>query len=1062
MKKKLLGRLLSLTLSASLAVTGFSTPVFAAEIGESLEEADTEAAELFEEEELTCEDEISEGEASSEESDFEEPDLEEPDSEEPDSEEESEEVLVEEEELICEEPADEEETFEEEAAEEAAEETASEEAQGIYYLKFNAGIPEGCLQKELLGYDDGQTVPTEIGEPIVLSGDEFELPGYNLTGWTYIDAKGKKVKVSKPYATIKSLTETPGETFEFTPVWKLGTYTITYDFNGGIYSGKNKFTYKLDSKTVNKQPLLNYVSDGEGFAINTKNPEVVRAGYVFEGWECGSREERCYGGNIFRNMTLKAKWAADTCTVRLDANGGTVYGSVVYNFKTTTDYSFSDWTAERKGYTHKGWMAKVKGKDKTFKLTDTINLRDLDRGEKGVYTITAVWEVNKYSISYDVGEGKIAKAPRFFKTGDGTAIPTPTRPGYKFGGWQVKLHESDEDEGTLVDAKVAGYISDGKLTSIVTDNLTLYASWEVLNYNITFRNADGSYLMGDNGEMVTVDSFNGIWYTDEKDFAIAASIIEESGALGSDVSIAGFAKTENARKPVYNLNVKYSKFLPATYEGEGTEVPVTLYVVPQEKVYRITYQTRGADVKGGVYSFTTGTITKELPIKATAVRKGFVFKGWTVSGEFDRYVIKDSDGYVKAIKAGTDKSIVLVAEYGDVNTYTVTLMPAANDVYDAKGVAIDPKAGVPFIELDSDRFSFDATTYPLHQLITAGEGWKREGYTFGGFYSDPKYKNYAFFAEGLGSGRDSDVKVYARWYPTTHKVDFSTSAYIQRGNKTVKMSQGSLKTTFSGREIVEYGTRDITPKAVKATGYTFLGWKVEGKLSDDSGVVYTDSSKNYVKMIKKTNKVNITLAPVLKEITYKVYVNTNGGSYKDSTGKILVADLVYYSDTLKDVYKNIASGVKKSGYSFGCVSSTKDSKGNIRRGDDIYGYGYGKKQDASVVLNVIWNPVNPSVPTLPKSKIRINGDTLSLASNDSPSLGYSRLVFEYSTDAAFKTDVKSYTWVSVSKDIYGNMIYPSVKITSGRNYYVRVRKEIVDSTGEYFPGKWSSTVMATK
>ena len=1085
MKKKLLGKLLSLTLSAALLTTGFSAPAYAAEtellltdseevMDIQVEEAVEDGEEPYSDEEtveVSPEDEIIIDEITDEESD--ETVVEDfPEEVEEAADEASEESVETSEEEFTEEIQEPSEAASSDASAEEVIDTkdadimvTSEdtEVKGTYNLKFNAGIPAGCLQKKLYGYSDGQIVPTEVGEAIVLSGDEFQLPGYELTGWTYTDSKGKKVKVGKPYATIPALTDKEGETFELTPVWKAGTYTITYDFNGGSSKLKSKVTYKLNETTVKKQPLFNYVPEGDDFVINTKNPEVTRDGYIFAGWDGGSEDERYYGDTTFRNMTLKAKWTAVSYTVKLDANGGKIYGGSVYSFKVTAGDVISDWSADREGYTLKGWKTKVKGKDKTYKVTDSIPIKNLDRSADGVYVLTAVWDVNKYSISYDLNGGSMAKAPKSYKSDDNTAIPDPTKPGYKFSGWQVKVNKNEDNE--LVSTEVDGYLEGGKLPSTARGNLVLSAQWDLLYYNINFKNNDGSDLTTIDGEPVTVSRFTELWYTDTRDFAEAATAIEESGALGDEVSIAGFATTAGAKKPTYKLNVNYSKFLPVTFDGKGNNVPVTLYVVPQDKVHRITYQLSGGDIKGAAYSYTAKNVASDFPIKAVASKKGWKFLGWAATEEYSDYVVRNAAGYVTAIREGADANIVLIAVYGEVNTYSITLMPGASDVKNEKGKLIDPKEGVKYSDGSTVRFSY--SDYG-HLLFSAGKNWTRPGYTFGGFYADSKYKKYAFYAGELGNGKDSNVKVYARWYPTSQKITFDSTATIYRDNVSYKASQSSLKTTFGSTQRVDYGTKDIATKALKLTGYTFKGWKLDGKLSDDSGIEYTDAG--FVKKIKKTNRYDVKLMPVFEELSYKVYVNPNGGTYNNSTAKELVDGKVYYSQTLEDIYEEIVTNVSRSGYSFNCVSATKDSKGSILRSrrysdgfiEEYFCSGLGKKKDQAVVLNIIWNQINPLVPTPAKSSIVISSDTMSLGSNLWPSVGSSRIVFEYSTKADFSTNVKTYTWDSVARDIYGNVILPSVKVTPGKNYYVRARQEVIDSTGKYFPGKWSTAVMATK
>ncbi|WP_022777906.1 InlB B-repeat-containing protein [Butyrivibrio sp. AE3009] len=937
------------------------------------------------------------------------------------------------------------------------------ESFGTYNVTFNLGEPDGCLQKNHYGYGDGEIVALEIGEPIILSGDEFLLPGYELVGWTIKDSTGNTVKtLKKASGTIPSLYEKYGDSFTFTPVWKLGTYTITYDFNGGTSKSKNKVTYKLDSTTVNAQPLLNYVADADdkyGFVINTATPEVTRDGYTFTGWNGGYT--RSYGGNSFNNLTLKANWTANKYTVNWDANGGYLFGESVYSSNYSISTSFNNYKPYRDGYTFKGWKTKVKGKDKTFKATDKIALKDIDRGTDGTYSLTAVWEAEKNKIAYYLAGGTIKKAPKTYKSGEETVIPNPTMDGYKFNGWVVEEYDYEAEEYIYIDAEEAGIIKDGKLTATNTGYIYLEASWSPLYYDITFKNNDGTDLTDTEGNPVTVSGFTGVYYNQTLDFAKAATQIEATGALG-DKGIAGFAVKANAKKPTYKLNVNYYRFLQKSYNGEGTTVPVTLYVVTQEKVNRITYNLNGGKIKNATYTFTAKNVAKDLAIKATAARTGWKFVGWTADEAYDAYVVKNADGYVTAVKAGTAANIVLDAVYADQNKYTITLMPGAADVKNAAGQVVDSKKGEQFTDGETTEFGYTDYTHYLDSVV-----WTREGYYFSGFYTDSKFKKYAYSTAGLGNGKSTNVKVYAKWNPIQVEVEIDDNALVYRGTEPRTVYEGYLNARFSGYNFVKYGTKDLTLKAVKADGYIFKGYKIINEITDDSGIEYTDTTKTYVKKIKKTNKVDIILRPVFEEITYKVMVNPNGGKYNDSTAKALVAEKVYYTQTLDEVYADITAKAKRSGYTIGSVSTTKDYKGNIRQtgiNSDESRFTYFKarlatKQDATVVLNVLWNAVSTDAPVIKAQNTGADGDTISLYSSASPTENYRRVVFEYSTSADFSNNVKSYTWDKLNYTEEGIYEYPTVTVTPGKNYYVRVRQEIIDSTGEYFAGKWSNTVM---
>lgn len=124
--------------------------------------------------------------------------------------------------------------------------------------------------------------------------------------------------------------------------WKQITYTITLNANGGTNGG---------TATVVK---------GRTYTI----PSSSRTGYTFKGWYNGTK---LYSGDIVvtGNITLAAKWTANTYTVTLNANGGSVDSStqtVTYGSTFTLPVPTKD------GYVFVGWYD---AKEHGNKITDS-------------------------------------------------------------------------------------------------------------------------------------------------------------------------------------------------------------------------------------------------------------------------------------------------------------------------------------------------------------------------------------------------------------------------------------------------------------------------------------------------------------------------------------------------------------------------------------------------------------------------------------------------------------------------------------------------------------------
>ena len=127
---------------------------------------------------------------------------------------------------------------------------------------------------------------------------------------------------------------------------------------------------------------------------------------------------------------------------------------------------------------------------------------------------------------------------------------------------------------------------------------------------------------------------------------------------------------------------------------------------------------------------------------------------------------------------------------------------------------------------------------------------KREGYAFGGWYSDES------LTDDWNFGTDTvteDINLYAKWTVCTYTVTFNTNGGSDVDSQTVA-----------------HGGKVTKPEAPTKTGYTFAGW-------------YSDANFN-TPWNFDTNTVsgNMTLYAKWNINQYTVTFNTNGGSDVDS------------------------------------------------------------------------------------------------------------------------------------------------------------------------------------
>ncbi|MCR5671343.1 MAG: InlB B-repeat-containing protein [Butyrivibrio sp.] len=910
-------------------------------------------------------------------------------------------------------------------------------AAGRYNIKLRANLPTASKPEDLRVGTDGQIEAVNFAEPFFLTGSEFRLDGYTLTGWTYKNAKGKTVTL-KPAAKLVNLTKENDKTIEISAKWKATSYTLKYDLNGGSVPKKTATTvkYSVNDTTRKGVPFLNYKeSEGSFVMADVAEQTVKRRGYKFLGWDV---EGGYYGKDRFSNMTVKAIWDPNPYMVRLDPNGGELNGStdVFEDFITIRNaIDLSRYTPVKKGYTLSRWTATtVDGKTKTYKPSAVVWMKDLAFDEGGQsFTLKAKYTPDSNKLVYNLYGGSInKKAPKTYVTDSdkNKAIPVPVKAGHTFLGWNVYNGDPDKDGVLLFDA----IGSDNKIKSGLSGTLYLNAAWDENKYNIEFYSNDGKTAFSE-------AKISKIGYSGVVNFTDTAVSIEATDGFSG--SIKGFATSAKSKKVSYELRRDYSKIGGKAKDGET----IKLYVVGQAKVYRITYDLNGGTLKNALYEYKTPTAKAGLKLKTTATKKGFTFKGFTCADE--ESVVTNKDGYVTAIRQGAKKDLTLTAVFDNEVSYTITAMPNAGDVVD-KYDKVDAKKGVAF--------EFNGKTkFPISNKSSAKElnnylGWSRQGYEFKGFATDKNGKNMIKYLGGLPYNKKNEATVYAIWSVNSNTLVYHERGYIYRdGVQEGDLPERRLGVKFSGTVNYKYGKEVTLKKAPKATGFTFKGWKVLEYYSDkDFKVIYTDKTRKFVKAIAKDNTAKkVVVAPVYEMNYRNLYVNPNGGTYKGSKKKQFVRK-IYYTYGIPYIDDDLS----RSGYEFDYLSTTKNAKGKVTSSEDLF-----KKSKTSVTLNVIWRKVSIAKPTVAAD---IFGKDMSI-SLGAVEQATSRQYYEiqYSTNVGFTYNVKTIT-LKENDWTGGKLKSISATVVPGKDYYLRARMLRKDSTGGFTSGAWSTVARASR
>ena len=327
------------------------------------------------------------------------------------------------------------------------------------------------LNPDTLGSDGMKVVTLDLGggtlgnssediQIIVKTGSEFTAPasdgmtrpdGDAGSFFMWLDGNGNSYE---PGDSV------PADVTTLTVQWTAPTYAVTLHANGG---------------TINSGNVTEYTY-GAGATLPT---DVTRTGYTFKGWY---DNENLTGSPVTAisntetgNKEYWAKWEANTYTVTLNTNGGTINSGNVTGYTygvgatlpTADDMTYT-------GYTFKGWYD-----NEGLTGFPVTAISDTETGNKEYW---AKWEANAYTVTLNTNGGTINNGNvTEYTYGAGATLPTAddmTYTGHTFVGWY--------DNENLTGSPIAA------IGGTETGNKEYWAKWEANTYTVTFYPNGGS------------------------------------------------------------------------------------------------------------------------------------------------------------------------------------------------------------------------------------------------------------------------------------------------------------------------------------------------------------------------------------------------------------------------------------------------------------------------------------------------------------------------------------------------------------------------------------------
>lgn len=238
----------------------------------------------------------------------------------------------------------------------------------------------------------------------------------------------------------------------------------------------------------------------------------------------------------------------------------------------------------------------------------------------------------------------------------------------------------------------------------------------------------------------------------------------------------------------------------------GADVDVTLYAVWRVNTYRVTYNANGGSCATSYRDCSYNSTTSH----PTPTRVGHTFMGWYTGNTqyFDSTRITGN---------------VTLSAHWHANEYVLTLHP--------NGGSINGHSDIFSVSPNLIYNSGNWTNVPVGT---------RTGYTFMGYYTSPNggtqvYNSAGAYVNGTVYWRNGayiypgHVTFYARWAANSYRLTVKPN-----GGTYNNSSADSVKT-------VQYGSTHFISNPTR-TGYTFMGWTVQGQATLSNGTLTMGAS----------------------------------------------------------------------------------------------------------------------------------------------------------------------------------------------------------------------------
>ena len=645
------------------------------------------------------------------------------------------------------------------------------------------------------------------GNAEAMSGTPLTVTATPVTGYDFVAWKDGDTQVS----TDAAYTFTPTKSISLTATFKAHVYTATFKSEGKsenkniafgeavtaptpatktgyTFSGWDNLPQTMPAQditvtaqyTINKYKVTFDVdgvkteSELEYNAAITKPQDPTKEGYTFAGWN------PAVPANVPASaVTYTATWTINQYTVKFVVDNTDVYNQKQDYASTITKPA----DPTKKGHTFKGWTPEVAAK---------VPAADV--------TYTAVFEINKYKLTFDVDGVKTESEVEY-----NAAITKPADPqkeGYTFTGWDAVIPAKMPEQALTFTAQFQ--INKYKVKFVDEDQTTVLLAEAEYEYN-----ADLTTVAPDMTNKTNVDGAPfSTWVASVGDWTgkVPAGDVVYTALYGGEFDLVFKVDGQEVKKAVVEYNNAFTapdspskngytfqgwkdQFdkTPADYSSKMPAKNVIFEAQWEIIHYTFTYTLNGGAIEGENPNLTDVTIESSFTLK-NPVRKGYNFVGWTATG------IATLSTQVAI--ANTQANNTYVANWEAIN-YNLT--------YNLNGGALPENITNP-------------ATYTIEDAVALNNPVK-EGYTFTGWTGTELAE--ASTSVTIPAGSVDNRSYEATWSINSYKVKFVDGNDVLSEETMVFGSSITAPTTPNKDGLVFIGWNPELPQTVQAGDFTY-------------------------------------------------------------------------------------------------------------------------------------------------------------------------------------------------------------------------------------------------